>query len=336
MQVRRAVDERGTPDERTGAPGPGRRRAGGDGLPEALAGQLRDFERHLRLERGLSEHTVRAYRFDAARLLAHLAAQPRRDSGLSQLDLAGIRSWLAAERARGAGRTTLARRVASARVFTAWARRTGRMGADPGAHLVSPRPYRRLPVVLRPEQASAALDAAGVGAAECDPVALRDHLLLELLYATGIRVSELCGLDVDDVQAERRTIRVFGKGGRERTVVYGVPAERALRGWLDGGRERLLQPGSPPALLLGARGGRLDPRIARTVVHEAVRIVPGAPDIAPHGLRHSAATHLLEGGADLRLVQELLGHATLHSTQMYTHVTPERLKAIHGRAHPRA
>jgi len=279
---------------------------------------------------------VRAYRFDAARLLAYLAAQPGGDASLSQLDLAGTRSWLAAERERGAGRTTLARRVASARVFTAWATRTGRLTKDPGAHLVSPRPYHRLPVVLRPEQAAAALDAAGAGAAERDPVALRDHLLLELLYATGIRVSELCGLDVDDVQAERRTIRVFGKGGRERTVVYGLPAERALRGWLDAGRDRLLRAGSPPALLLGARGGRLDPRVARTVVHEAVRTVPGAPDVAPHGLRHSTATHLLEGGADLRSVQELLGHATLRSTQLYTHVTPERLKSIHERAHPRA
>ncbi|MGH3980740.1 MAG: tyrosine-type recombinase/integrase, partial [Pseudonocardiaceae bacterium] len=187
-----------------------------------------------------------------------------------------------------------------------------------------------------PEQAAAALQASGAGAAEADPVALRDHALLEMLYATGIRVSELCGLDIGDVDAQRRLVRVVGKGDRERSVPYGLPAERSLRRWLADGRPALLCPRSAAALFLGARGGRVDPRIVRSVVHDAVGAVPGAVDTGPHGLRHSAATHLLDGGADLRSVQELLGHATLATTQLYTHVTVERLKTIHDRAHPRS
>jgi integrase/recombinase XerC len=163
-----------------------------------------------------------------------------------------------------------------------------------------------------------------------------DHALLELLYATGVRVSELCGLDVADVDLERRVVVVLGKGGKERTVPFGEPAERAVRAWLTWGRPALARPASPPALLLGARGGRFQPASVRRIVHEALGAVPGAPAMGPHGLRHSAATHLLEGGADLRSVQELLGHATLATTQLYTHVTVERLKAIHDRAHPRS
>ena len=178
--------------------------------------------------------------------------------------------------------------------------------------------------------------AAETGAEGGDPVALRDRAVLELLYATGVRVSELCGLDLDDIDHARRVIRVLGKGQRERTVPYGVPAERAVRAWLDDGRSHLATERSGPALFLGARGGRLDPRAVRRTVHDAVDSVPGAADMGPHGLRHTAATHLLEGGADLRSVQELLGHATLATTQLYTHVTVERLRAIHDRTHPRS
>jgi integrase/recombinase XerC len=171
---------------------------------------------------------------------------------------------------------------------------------------------------------------------EADAIELRDRLIVELLYATGIRVGELCAVDVDDLDRERRLVRVLGKGGKERVVPYGVPAERALDRYLVAGRPELSGPGSGPALLLGARGRRIDPRAVRRTVHLRVRRVDGAPDIGPHGLRHSAATHLLEGGADLRSVQELLGHATLSTTQIYTHVSVERLRAAYGRAHPRA
>lgn len=304
------------------------------GLLPALAEHLDDFVAHLRSVRGLSPHTVRAYRGDVASLLTHLAATGA--AGVGELDLGVLRSWLAAEHRAGRGRGTVARRAAAARTFTAWATRDGRLSADPGLRLASPRPHRTLPAVLRPEQAAAVLRAAESGAAQADPVALRDHSVVELLYATGIRVAELCGLDLDDVDAGRRLVRVVGKGDRERSVPFGVPADRALRRWLAEGRPALVRTGSPAALFLGARGGRLDQRIVRTVVHDTVGAVPGTADTGPHGLRHSAATHLLEGGADLRSVQELLGHATLATTQLYTHVTVERLKAIHDRAHPRS
>ncbi len=299
---------------------------------------------------------MRGYVGDVVSLLGFLHGVPAGDSGgedgsgeeverrpaLDGLDVAVLRSWLATQHAAGAGRTTLARRAAAARTFTAWARRRGLLSGDPGARLVAPRSHRTLPGVLRPEQAGEVMRASGAGAAERDAEALRDHAVLELLYATGVRVSELCGLDVDDVDFTRRVVRVLGKGGKERMVPFGVPAERALRGWLDTGRPAIAKASNKVdksagvALFLGVRGGRLDPRTVRRVVHDAVGSVPGATDMGPHGLRHSAATHLLEGGADLRSVQELLGHATLATTQLYTHVTVERLKAIHDRTHPRA
>lgn len=298
-------------------------------LAPAVAAVLDRFLRHLELERGRSAHTVRAYQGDLRVLLAGV-------DSLDRLDLAALRRWLAAGHESGVSRSTLARRAAAARTFTAWATRAGHLSVDPGVQLTSPRPQLALPVVLKEEEAAAVLDAAGSGAAEDDPVALRDLLVLELLYGTGVRVAELCGLDLDDVDADRRTLRVHGKGDRERTVVYGVPAAEALRRWLDRGRAALARPRSPTALLLGVRGGRLDPRIARTVVYRAVSAVPGTPAIGPHGLRHAAATHMVTGGADLRYVQELLGHAKLATTQLYTHVTVERLKVVHEQAHPRA
>jgi integrase/recombinase XerC len=165
---------------------------------------------------------------------------------------------------------------------------------------------------------------------------MRDHAIVELLYATGIRVSELSGLDIDDLDMDRRVARVIGKGNKERTVPFGIPAQRAVNDWLAEGRPKLAAEKSPPALLIGVRGGRLLPSSIRRIVHEALQAVPGAPDLGPHGLRHTAATHLLEGGADLRSVQELLGHATLATTQLYTHVTVERLRAVHDQAHPRS
>jgi integrase/recombinase XerC len=263
-------------------------------------------------------------------------AQAGQRTALAGLDLAVMRAWLAGLLAEGVSRSTLARRAAAARTFTAWAYRQELLAVDPGPRLAAPKNRRTLPAVLRADQAAAALSAAESGASEGDPVALRDQAVLELLYASGVRVSELCGLDIDDVDYSRRVIRVLGKGQRERTVPFGVPAERALWRWQFQGRPRLLGPRSTPAFFLGARGGRLDPRAARRVVHDAVSAVPGAADMGPHGLRHSAATHLLEGGADLRSVQELLGHATLATTQLYTHVTVERLRAIHDRTHPRS
>jgi integrase/recombinase XerC len=305
-----------------------------DSLPDTLAVHLECFVASLRSVRGLSPHTVRAYRGDVTALLQYLAASGSDD--LAALDLPLLRGWLGAQHRSGHRRSTLARRAAAVRAFTAWAVRAGVLGSDPGQRLVAPRLQRALPAVLNSEQAAAALNAAGRGATEADPIALRDHAIVELLYATGIRVAELCGLDLGDLDTPRRLVRVLGKGAKERAVPYGLPAQRALLRWLEQGRPALARPRSAAALFLGARGGRVDQRIIRTVVHDAVSAVPGAPDIGPHGLRHSAATHLLEGGADLRSVQELLGHATLATTQLYTHVTVERLKAIHDRSHPRS
>ncbi|MFN2496308.1 MAG: tyrosine-type recombinase/integrase [Pseudonocardiaceae bacterium] len=305
-----------------------------DVLPAELVAHRERFAAQLRLVRGLSAHTVRAYRGDVTALLRYLVGSGRDD--LAALNLTLLRGWLGAQYRDGCRRSTLARRAAAARAFTAWATKAGLLDSDPGPRLVAPQPQRTLPAVLDPDQAAAALQAAERGAACGDAVALRDHAVLELLYATGIRVAELCGLDIGDLDAQRRLVRVLGKGAKERAVPYGLPAQRALHRWLTDGRPALAHTHSPAALFLGARGGRVDQRIIRTVVHDAVGAVPGAVDMGPHGLRHSVATHLLEAGADLRTVQELLGHATLATTLLYTHVTVERLKAIHDRSHPRS
>lgn len=302
--------------------------------PVEFVAALDGWVRHLRSERGLSEHSVRAYRGDVHTLVEHAARMGR--SEIAALDLPVLRSWLAGQATRGKSRSTLARRAAAARSFTAWAQREGLLPADPGALLATPRSGRHLPGVLRRDEAVAVLDVAALAADDDDPVALRDAAVLEVLYASGIRVSELCGLDIDDIDRHRRALRVLGKGAKERTVPLGLPALRATDRWLSDGRGRLATAASGPALFLGARGRRVDPRTVRRAVHAMMAHVPGAPDVGPHGLRHSAATHLLEGGADLRSVQELLGHATLATTQIYTHVSVDRLKATYDQAHPRA
>jgi integrase/recombinase XerC len=299
------------------------------GLPAALEAARGAFNSHLRLERDRSPHTVRAYDGDVASLLGHAARMGVTDP--AELDLQVLRSWLARLRTTGASRATLSRRGSAARSFTGWAYRQGLLASDPGALLATPRGRRTLPDVLRPDEAVRLVEMAGD-----EVVDLRDRAALELLYATGVRVGELCGLDLDDVDGGRRVVRVLGKGRKERSVPYGVPAQRALDRWLREGRPRWAGARSASALLLGVRGGRVDPRTVRALVHRRLAAVPGAPDLGPHGLRHSAATHLLEGGADLRSVQELLGHATLATTQIYTHVSIERLRTSYERAHPRA
>ena len=226
------------------------------------------------------------------------------------------------------------------RTFTAWARRTGRTDTDPALRLQAPRRHRTLPHVLAADQVVELLDAAAERvvpeAGPVDPVRLRDVAAFELLYATGCRISEVVGADVDDLDVDRRVLRVLGKGGKERTVPFGEPALAATLEWLSRGRPALATAESGPALLLGRRGRRVDQRQLRAVLAELLTRVPGSPSTTPHGLRHSAATHMLDGGADLRSVQELLGHATLSTTQIYTHVSVERLRRSHRQAHPRA
>ena len=299
-----------------------------------MATALAAYERHLASERNLAAHTVRAYLGDVTGMLEHAVALGHTD--LRTLDLRTLRSWLAKQQTLGKARTTMARRATAVRVFTAWALRTGRADTDPGAALGTPKAHKPLPPALNAGRPGPCSSPRPYGPTTAAPVGLRDVAILELLYATGIRVGELCGLDVDDVDRSRRVVRVFGKGSKERTVPYGVPADEALGRWLETGRPALFTPGAGAALFLGARGKRIDQRAVRTLVHNRLADVPDAPDMGPHGLRHTAATHLLEGGADLRTVQELLGHASLSTTQIYTHVSTDRLRQAYKLAHPRA
>jgi integrase/recombinase XerC len=304
-------------------------------VPPQFETILADYCRHLRVQRNLAAHTVRAYRTDLLNLFGHL--DRLRIESLAAVDLRALRSWLAKQHTLGHARTTLQRRAAAARVFFAWAHETERIATDPAANLRSPKSMRTLPPTLDQAIAARMLDEAIATARETGgPVAARDVALLELLYSTGIRVSELCGLDLDDLDRQRRVIRVFGKGSKERTVPVGTPAVRAVEAWLAGARPQLRTDDSGQAMFLGERGKRIDPRVVRRVVHRSLQVTEGAPDLGPHGLRHAMATHLLEGGADLRSVQEILGHASLATTQIYTHVTNERLRAAFEQAHPRA
>lgn len=290
---------------------------------------------HLARERGLSPHTVRAYLGDLTSLLGFLAERRGR-TDVGETTLADLRAWLAAMTGDGGvAKSTVARRAVAVRGFFGWAVKRGLLQSNPALRLMAPRRDKTLPGVLRAPEAGAMLDIAAVAADDEDPLHLRDLAALELLYATGIRVGELVALDIDDVDLAGGVLRVMGKGGKERVVPFGTPARAAVQRWL-GARPALVRDTSGPALLLGRRGSRADQRQIREVVHRMTAEVDGAPSLAPHGLRHSAATHLLEGGADLRLVQELLGHASLATTQIYTHVSMERLRASFEQAHPRA
>jgi integrase/recombinase XerC len=323
------------------------------GRPEEVL--LRAFERHLAAERGLSAHTVRAYVGDVTSLLDFAAESGVDLASSTGLNIGVLRGWLGAQYRGGQARASIARRAAAARSFTAFGHARGWLDNDPGPLLGTPKPGRALPQVLAKEHMVTLLDPArpgpghghappddaagpsdGTGQAEATALALRDSAIMELLYASAIRVSELSGLDTGDLDQERRTIRVLGKRAKERVVPVGIPALRAVRAWLADGRPVLARATSGDAMFVGARGRRIDPRTVRRVVHARIAAAGTVPDTGPHGLRHTAATHLLEGGADLRSVQEMLGHASLATTQIYTHVSVERLLAAYRQAHPRA
>lgn len=306
--------------------------------PMRRAALLDTYRRHLSLQRDLSRHTVRAYLADIADLLSFLGvgeddAEPI-GPALDTLDLGDLRDWLAVLAASGHSRSTLARRSASVRTFSAWAFEEGLIATDVAARLRAPRVDSRLPGVLTAQQASRLLKTAADLASQGETLAVRDSAIIETLYATGVRVSELVGLDVADLDDSQRTLRVLGKGRKERTVPYGLPAARALEGWLSR-RGEISGPDAGTALFLGARGRRIDPRAVRSIVHRLCAAAQ-VPDLGPHGLRHSTATHVLSGGADLRSVQELLGHSSLATTQRYTHVSAERLRSVYEQAFPRA
>jgi integrase/recombinase XerC len=306
------------------------------------------FVEHLRSERGYSENTIRAYTGDLRSLAGF--ARTRGVGTAAGIDLELLRDWLWTLTQNGGSKATLARRSATAHSFGSWLTRSGNAETDSAARLRSPKPDRTLPRVMTRDQLSGLLAGLADRAGSGDPVAVRDLAMIELLYASAIRVSELAALDLGDVDLERLTVRVMGKGSKERVVPFGVPAHSAIVAYLASARQSLISAGSDPesdsrsrrpvpagdALFIGARGGRIGVRTVYRLVSELLQDLPGSGPSGPHALRHSAATHLLDGGADLRTVQELLGHASLGTTQIYTHVSSERLKESYNRAHPRA
>ena len=292
-------------------------------LQEAIA----DFAEHLHLVVGRSPATVAGYRSDLIDFCQHAHT-------FEDFTLVNLRAWLGAAVDAGKSRATIARRAAVARSFSSWCERQGYLDTNVAACLAVPKSGRSLPTVVTPTAAETLMVSSQ---ATTEPEYLRDTAMLELLYATGIRVSELCGIDLADVNYSRNTVKVTGKGNKQRVVPFGDPAASALKAWRDHGRPHLLNPKKPAhnALFLGARGGRIDPRMVRTVVARVGKQL-GVDGLGPHSLRHSAATHMLDGGADLRVVQELLGHSSLQTTQIYTHVSTTRLKQAYNQAHPRA
>lgn len=302
----------------------------------ALESELeKGYVEHLRNVRNLSENSIRAYVADLESMITHVNQMGITD--FSALELNHLRSWLSNLQVKGGARSSISRRVVSIRAFTYWAAKNGWLPHDIGRDLVAPKPERNLPEIMDIDNAAKAIQALEVRAAEEEsPTAFRDLAVIEILYATGIRVSELVGLDIEDIDRTRNTIKVLGKGSKERVVPIGIPALKALDKYLELGRGKFANNYSGRALFLGGRGKRIDQRIVRTIVYNATEAVGNGIKLGPHAIRHSAATHLLEGGADLRTVQEILGHSSLSTTQIYTHVTQERLKKAYEQAHPRA
>ncbi|TNV70884.1 hypothetical protein FGO68_gene15218 [Halteria grandinella] len=294
---------------------------------------IAQYEEHLAMVRNLSDNSIRGYIGDLESFLAHMERLNVLE--FKDLSIEHIRSWLANMQTTGVARSTLTRRIVSIRAFTNWAATNGWLSSDLGANLAIPKAHRTLPEILNVDEAAQVLKALEVKAGEeQSAINLRYLAILEVLYASGIRVSELCGLNLGDIDQSRNTLSVIGKGDRQRVVPLGIPAVKALQNYISNARGEFLNNKSADAVFLGTRGKRIDQRTVREVVYEAMKAV-GAT-MGPHGLRHSAATHLLEGGADLRTVQEILGHASLATTQIYTHVSPERLQSAYKQAHPRA
>lgn len=298
-----------------------------------ITASIDDFAVYLSAQRGFSVHTVRAYVADLRDLCRF--ANDVDVHTVDELSLDVLRDWLWRGSQSGLAKASLARRSAAARSFTAWLARTGVVPGDVASRLRSPRADRTLPRVITRGQMDELLRGLAKRAGQADAIAVRDLAIIELLYASALRVSELTGLDLDDLDLDRLTVRVLGKGSKERIVPFGVPAQSAIVDYLRTARSALLS-GSSPALFIGARGGRLGTRAVYQLVAGLLVDLPGSGPAGPHALRHTAATHLLDGGADLRAVQEMLGHASLGTTQIYTHVSTERIKESYRLAHPRA
>lgn len=292
------------------------------------------FIQYIELELGRSLNTSKAYRKDLENLVDF--AKGRGCNDFSDIGIMELRGWLADQRNSGLTAATIARRATAARTFFAWATHNGLLSDDPASSLVIPKVSKRLPHVLAQNQATEIMQRAAVRADDESPEHTRDLAILELMYATGIRVGELVGLDINDIDESRRTIKVTGKGNKQRVVPFGSIAHKALTQYLKTARNQMANEKSGAAVFLGTRGSRIDQRVVRKMVTEVLASIEGVPDLSPHGFRHSAATHLIEGGADIRAVQEMLGHASLSTTQLYTHVSMDRLRAVFEQAHPRA
>jgi integrase/recombinase XerC len=306
-----------------------------DALPPSELDLIGSFADHLRLERRLSAHTVAAYRRD----LTHLGTFLHRSgTRFVAADRQTLRRFLAQQHTLGYARASIARRVAAIRSFYRWCVAEGHVAADPSSLLGRPKVVNRLPTVLRATEADRLVEAPPEPATD-DPIeraiALRDRAILELLYGSGLRVSEVAGLTIDRIDLARGRVRVIGKGSKEREVPMSEPSVAALRTWLRYGHPRLAGEGSA-GLFFNRRRHPIGPRDIRALVEGySRRLLPGRR-VTPHTLRHSFATHLLEGGADIRAVQELLGHASVATTQRYTHVSRARLFQAYERSHPRA
>lgn len=291
------------------------------------------FLRACRAERDLSPHTIAAYRRDLEQFAEWLGRLGR--SSLDEVDRLVLRRYVASLDTRNLKRKSIARKVSAIRSMLSWAVTHDLVDANAAEDLPVPAPHRPLPKVMKPADVARLCELPPPG----EPVGQRDRAALEILYGSGVRVAELCGLDVDDVDVGAARLRVTGKGRKERQVPMSEPACGAVEAYVEDGRRELLRPSTPAdarhALFLNSRGGRLGPRSVRSML-ERYLSAEGAAPVGPHALRHSFATHLLDGGADLRVVQELLGHASLATSQIYTHVSTERLKAVYERSHPRA
>ena len=305
-------------------------------LPPAETALIEGFADHLALERHLAATTVDAYRRDLSQLAASLVRARR---GLATARLDDLRRFLAQLTTLGYARASIARRVAAIHTFYRWANARGHVDRDPASLLGRPKVTSRLPVVLRVPEAAALIEAPAAPT-EADgielAVVLRDRAILELLYGSGLRVSEVAGLTLDRIDLGRGRVLVFGKGAKEREVPLGDFASQAVADWLERGRDRFEPAHGELALFLNRRRRPIGPRDIRRLVGRYGAATLSGRRVTPHTLRHSFATHLLEGGADIRVVQELLGHASVATTQRYTHVTRSRLFEAHERSHPRA
>lgn len=302
-------------------------------MSKALIQATNEFADYLQSARGYSPNTVKAYETDVLDLLDFLAK--RSIENVVDLELDQVRDWLYEADQRGLTKTTLARKSAAIRSFSSWLKKTDQLDNDFAARLKSPKASRSLPKVVSRETLAEIFETLSSLATSDNPNGLRDLLAIELLYASGCRVSELVGLNLEDIDYSRNILRVMGKGSKQRMVPFGAPAREALDTYVRVGRTQFENEKSGQALFLNSRGQRVGVRQIYALV---AGLLDGTPTgvAGPHALRHSAATHLLDGGADLRAVQELLGHASLGTTQIYTHVSVERLREGYKQAHPRA